>query len=197
MEDQQLVALATFAFASTASPGPNNIMLMTSGANAGFLRTIPHMLGITFGISLMITLVGIGIAGIFSSYPQLLQWLQIGCIIYLVYLAINIALSRPTGDIASQFKPLSFLAAASFQWINPKAWSMALAAISIHNVSASWQGVVVIALVFAAVSIPSVALWTLAGRQSKTLLTNRTRMAGFNVVMAGLLLTSIAPTIEL
>ncbi|WP_210395138.1 LysE family translocator [Motiliproteus sediminis] len=195
MEYQQLAALASFAFASTASPGPNNIMLMTSGANVGFLRTIPHMLGIVLGFSLMVTLIGLGIAELFASYPLLLQGLQVGCVIYLIYLAINIALSRPSDGPALSFKPMSFWAAASFQWINPKAWSMALAAVNIHNSAASWQGVVMIALVFAAVNVPSVTLWTLAGQQSKALLSDHSRKVGFNLIMAALLLASILPTI--
>lgn len=197
MEYQQLIALATFAFASTATPGPNNIMLMTSGANVGFVRTIPHMLGITLGFSLMVLLVGAGIMGVFSAYPVVLQTLQIGCLIYLIYLAIKIARSRPNGDLASEYKPMSFLAAAGFQWINPKAWSMALAAISVYNVIASWSGVLIIAGVFALVNIPSVTLWTFAGRQSKGLLNNPKRIIAFNYLMAGLLLASTLPMIEL
>lgn len=197
MEYQQTFALAAFAFASTASPGPNNIMLMTSGANVGFMRTIPHMLGIILGFSLMVMLVGIGIMGIFSKYPIALQSLQVGCIIYLFYLAIKIAFSRPSNNVESQFKPMSFLAAASFQWVNPKAWSMAFAAISVYNLSASWQGVLLISVVFAVVNIPSVTFWTIAGRQSQAFLNNPTRMRCFNVVMAGLLLASTLPTISL
>ncbi|RDE22502.1 LysE family translocator [Motiliproteus coralliicola] len=197
MEYQQLIALATFAFASTATPGPNNIMLMTSGANVGFVRTIPHMLGITLGFSLMVFLVGAGIMGVFSVYPLVLQSLQIGCLIYLIYLAIKIARSRPGGSLGSDYKPMSFLAAAGFQWINPKAWSMALAAISVYNVSASWSGVLIIAGVFALVNIPSVTLWTWAGQQSKSLLNNSSRMTAFNYLMAGLLLASTLPMVEL
>lgn len=197
MEYQQILGLAAFAFASTASPGPNNIMLMTSGANVGFARTLPHMLGITVGFSLMVALVGTGIKGLFSAYPVVLQALQVGCIAYLFYLAVKIARSRPATGGASTFRPMSFLAAASFQWINPKAWSMALAAISIYNSSASWQGVILISLVFAVVTVPSVTLWTLAGRQSQALLSNPARLTAFNFLMAGLLLASTLPAITL
>ncbi|MCW9054143.1 MAG: LysE family translocator [Motiliproteus sp.] len=196
MEYQQLIALATFAFVSTATPGPNNIMLMTSGANVGFVRTIPHMLGIIFGFSLMVVLVGVGIMGVFSQYPIVLQALQAGCIIYLVYLAIKIAFSSPASDTSIQYKPMNFLAAASFQWINPKAWSMALAAISIYNLSASWQGILIISAVFAAVNIPSVTFWAAAGKQSQIFLRNPTRIRYFNVTMAVLLLASTLPTIS-
>ena len=195
MEYSQIFALMAFAFASTVSPGPNNIMLMASGANVGFMRTIPHMLGIVLGFSLMVIVVGIGLMGIFTTYPVVHQTLQIGCIIYLVYLAMKIALSRPDNSNTPTYKPMSFLAAASFQWINPKAWSMALTAVSVYNLSASWNGVFIISLVFAAVNIPSVTIWTVAGKQLQALLNNPARIRVFNFGMAGLLLASTLPMV--
>lgn len=98
--------LLAFAFVSTFSPGPNNIMLMTSGANVGFLRTIPHMLGITFGFSIMVLLVGVGLTELFQRYPLIQQGLQILCTLYLVYLAVKIALSRPSKD-GQEYQPMS------------------------------------------------------------------------------------------
>ncbi len=193
MEQQQLFALMTFAFVSTVSPGPNNIMLMTSGANVGFMRTIPHMLGIVLGFSLMVILIGIGLMGVFTAYPIAHQALQVGCIIYLVYLAMKIALSRPVSSNASTYKPMSFLAAANFQWINPKAWSMALTAVSVYNVSASWQGVIIVSLVFAVMNIPSVSVWTIAGKQLQAFLNSPSKIKSFNFGMAGLLLASTLP----
>ncbi|MEH6470354.1 MAG: LysE family translocator [Halopseudomonas sp.] len=195
MEYPQIFALIAFAFASTVSPGPNNIMLMTSGANVGFMRTIPHMLGIVVGFSLMVILVGIGLMGIFTAYPIAHQALQIGCIIYLVYLAIKIALSRPASNDAQTYKPMSFWTAASFQWINPKAWSMALTAVSVYNLSANWHGVLLISLVFAAVNIPSVTIWTVAGKQLQVLLNSPSKIRAFNCGMAGLLLASTLPMV--
>lgn len=95
MDIQQLLALFTFVLVSTASPGPNNIMLMTSGANIGFLRTVPHMLGIVFGFSFMVLLVGVGLMGLFQLYPVLHQVLNLACIAYLFYLALKIARAQP------------------------------------------------------------------------------------------------------
>ncbi len=195
MDYSHIFALMTFAFASTVSPGPNNIMLMTSVANVGFIRTIPHMLGIVLGFSLMVILVGIGLMGIFTSYPMVHQALQIACIAYLVYLAIKIALSKPAGSDTPTYKPMSFWAAASFQWINPKAWSMAVTAVSVYNLSANWTGILLISLVFAAVNIPSVTLWTVAGKQLQAWLNSPIKIKSFNVVMAGLLLASTLPMI--
>ncbi|UTV30315.1 LysE family translocator [Photobacterium atrarenae] len=196
MDYQHLLALASFAFVSTVSPGPNNIMLMASGANVGFLRTVPHMLGIVFGFSFMVILVGVGLMGVFTAYPVVHQILQVGCLLYLFYLAFKIARSRAGSHNALDYRPLSFLAAANFQWINPKAWSMALTAVSVYNLSANWQGVVLVSAVFAAVNVPSVSVWTVAGKQLQHLLNNTERMKWFNYGMAALLVASTLPMMD-
>ena len=190
MEYQQLFALISFAFVSTVSPGPNNIMLMTSGANVGFIRTIPHMLGVVLGFSLMVVLIGIGLMGIFAAYPLVHQILQLACFAYLFYLAMKIAMSRAVSNSESDYKPMSFLAAVYFQWINPKAWTMALTAISVYNVAANWHGVILVSFVFAAINIPSVSIWTVAGQKLQVLLTSPSKIKYFNYGMAALLLAS-------
>ncbi|NQZ92418.1 MAG: LysE family translocator [Moritella sp.] len=193
MEYQQLIALITFAFVSTVSPGPNNIMLMTSGANVGFMRTIPHMLGITFGFSLMVTLVGFGLMGLFTAYPVVQQGLRIASMLYLLYLAVKIAKSKPMTNQASDYKPMSFLSAASFQWVNPKAWTMALTAISVYAASAEPQDILLVSLIFGLVNVPSVSLWTTAGKQLQGILQAPTKIKIFNYSMASLLVFSIVP----
>jgi len=190
MDAQQLLAFSTFAVASAASPGPNNIMLMASGANVGFKRTIPHMLGIIFGFSFMIILVGLGLMGIFNQYPITHQVLQVLCLAYLGYLAFKIATSQPMSDNHSDYQPMSFLSAANFQWMNPKAWSMAVTAIGVYNVSASWHGIALISFGFALVNVPTVGVWTLAGQKLQKLLSQPTHAKWFNYSMAGLLLVS-------
>lgn len=193
MEYQQLIALITFAFVSTVSPGPNNIMLMTSGANVGFMRTIPHMLGITFGFSLMVALVGFGLMGLFTAYPVVQQGLRIASMLYLLYLAVKIAKSKPMTNQASDYKPMSFLSAASFQWVNPKAWTMALTAISVYATSADPQDILLVSLIFGLVNVPSVSLWTTAGKQLQGILQAPTKIKIFNYSMASLLVFSIVP----
>ncbi|MDV5167807.1 LysE family translocator [Photobacterium rosenbergii] len=192
MEYQHLFALVTFAFVSTVTPGPNNIMLMTSGANVGFFRTIPHMMGIIFGFSFMVILVGIGLVGVFHSYPVLHEVLQAVSVIYLLYLAFNIAKSRPTLSDSTQYKPMTFFSAAGFQWVNPKGWTMAITTVSIYNTTSDWRGIALISLVFAIVNIPSVSIWTFAGRQLQSLLQQPTKMRYFNFAMAGLLVASLS-----
>ena len=193
MEYQQLIALITFALVSTVSPGPNNIMLMTSGANVGFIRTIPHMLGITLGFSLMVVLVGFGVMGLFTAYPVVQQGLRIVSILYLVYLAAKIANSKPMTSAESDYRPMSFLSAASFQWVNPKAWTMALTAISVYAASAELPDILLVSLIFGLINIPSVSLWAIAGKQLQRILQAPNRIKMFNYCMAGLLVFSIVP----
>ncbi|MCJ8349079.1 LysE family translocator [Moritella sp.] len=195
MEYQQLIALITFALVSTVSPGPNNIMLMASGANVGFMRTIPHMLGIIFGFSLMVALVGLGLMGLFTAYPVVQQSLRIASMLYLLYLAVKIAKSKPMTNDASDYKPMSFLSAASFQWVNPKAWTMALTAISVYAASAELQDILLVSLIFGLVNVPSVSLWTTAGKQLQGILQAPAKIKVFNYSMAGLLVFSIVPMV--
>lgn len=191
MDYHHFAALVTFAFVSTVTPGPNNIMLMTSGANVGFWRTIPHMMGIIFGFSFMVILIGIGLVGIFQSYPILHQVLQVISIGYLVYLAFLIARSKPANSEQNDYQPMSFFSAACFQWVNPKGWTMAISTVSIYNTSADWTGIALIAIVFAIVNVPSVSIWTFAGKQLQSIIQQPEKMKWFNYGMAGLLLASL------
>lgn len=193
MDHHLIGALITFAFVSTITPGPNNIMLASSGANFGFQRTIPHMLGIGLGFSFMVFLVGIGLIQVFDLYPASYSILKTVSIAYLVYLAYKIATTQNGKESQSQGKPLSFLQAASFQWVNPKAWSMALTAMSAYTPSHNINAIVLCAIIFALVNLPSVSFWTLMGQQSRQLLSNPRRLKAFNITMAGLLIASIYP----
>ena len=176
------------------TPGPNNIMLMTSGANVGFTRTIPHMLGITLGFAFMLILVGLGLMGIFSAYPMMHTILKYLSLSYLVYLAVKIAISGRSKEV-DDFKPMSFLGAASFQWVNPKGWSMALTAVTLFSQGGAWLELAIIACMFTLANLPSVSFWTIAGKQLQHWLVTPSRVVGFNVTMAGLLLLSAIPMI--
>ncbi|NVC94284.1 LysE family translocator [Vibrio natriegens] len=194
MEYHQLGALALFAFVSTFTPGPNNIMLMTSGANVGFKRTIPHMLGITFGFGAMLILVGIGLMGLFHAYPVTHTILKALSLSYLLYLTYKIATSGKA-ETKNNFKPMSFIGAAAFQWVNPKGWSMALTAVTVYSSGAAWLELIFIAGIFCLTNLPSVTFWTAAGIQLQRWLTTSKRVKGFNYGMAALLLLSTIPMI--
>ena len=190
---EQLLALAAFAFVTSISPGPNNLMLMASGANFGVRRTVPHMLGVAIGFVVMTMLMGAGIAQAFVLVPQLHEGLKIISVAYLIFLAWKIATALPPGEAAVASQPMTFLAAAAFQWVNPKAWAMSLTAISVYAPSQAPGGIAAVALVFGLVNLPSVGVWAVLGQKMRQVLTSPGRMRAFNQVMAALLIGSLVP----
>lgn len=191
-----LLALTLFAFVSSITPGPNNLMLMASGANFGFRRTLPHLLGVGIGFTLMIVLVGVGLLQVFDLYPISHQILKLVSVIYLLWLAWKIAnAATPEGDVQSEGTPITFIQAALFQWVNPKAWTMALTAISAYTPDQTLNYVSLVALVFGIVNLPSVSLWTVLGEQMARFLTSAARLRAFNWAMAGLLVLSLYPVV--
>ena len=190
-----LSALAAFAFVSSITPGPNNLMLMASGANFGFRRTIPHMLGIGLGFTIMVMFVGAGLLQVFDAYPISYSILKVGSVFYLVYLAWKIATAAPVKYGQSAGKPMTFLQAAGFQWVNPKAWAMALTAVTVYTPDTSLWAIGLVAMVFGAINLPSVSTWTLLGQQMAKVLTNPARLRIFNGSMAALLIASLYPVL--
>mgnify|MGYP001811849788 CR=1 FL=1 len=199
MPYELLAGLALFSFVSSITPGPNNLMLMASGANFGFRRTLPHMLGVGLGFTAMVTLVGLGLVGLFEAYPLSYDVLKVVSVIYLVYLAWKIATSAaPAGtDNAGgkRGKPLTFIQAVLFQWVNPKAWTMALTALTVYAPSQSLWSVLLVAAVFGLINLPCVSSWTLLGQQLQRLLTSQRRLVAFNISMAVLLVASLYPVL--
>ena len=188
-------ALAAFAFVSSITPGPNNLMLMASGANFGFRRTVPHMLGIGIGFCVMVLLVGAGLVQVFDTFPVSHQILKIGSILYLLYLSWKIANAAPVGQRDATGRPMTFLQAAAFQWVNPKAWTMALTAVTVYTPDTTLPAIALVALVFGAINLPSVSTWTLLGQQMARVLTSSARLIAFNWTMAALLIASLYPVV--
>lgn len=197
MTTEILLALCAFAFVSSVTPGPNNLMLMASGTNFGFARTIPHMLGVSIGFTLMIVLVGAGLAKIFEMYPAAHDALRIVSVVYLLWLAWKIATAKPpSADAASGAKPMTFLAAALFQWVNPKAWTMALTAVTAYTLPAQpWTSLLIVALVFGLINLPTVSSWTLMGVQMRRFLNDPVKLRVFNGTAAVLLVASLYPVV--
>jgi len=189
------LALSLFAFVSSITPGPNNLMLMASGANFGFRRTVPHMLGVALGFVFMVMLVGAGLVQVFEAYPVSYALLKALSVVYLLWLAWNIANAAPVQGDAIGGQPLSFVQAAGFQWVNPKAWAMALTAISAYTPGQTLGAIVIVGLVFGAINLPSVGSWVAIGQQMSRVLTNPRRLILFNRVMAGLLVASLYPVL--
>jgi threonine/homoserine/homoserine lactone efflux protein len=197
-----ITALIAFAFVSSITPGPNNLMLLASGTNFGLVKTTPHMLGVSIGFSIMVVLVGVGLMGLFNAYPASYLALKIVSVVYLLYLAWKIATAAPLNDESGtdtpgrdkKSKPFTFLQAALFQWVNPKAWAMALTAISIYAPpSQPLSSIFLVSLVFGLVNLPSVCAWVLLGTQLRRFLTDPLRLRIFNISAAILLLGSLYP----
>ena len=194
------ISTAAFALSMSATPGPNNTMLTASGAAWGFRRTVPHMAGITVGFPAMLLAVSLGAGEVLRSRPWLhdaLRWLGVA---YLLWLAWHIARARPAvaGQSRSSGRPLGFGQAALFQWINPKAWVIAAGAVVTYTTAsgpALLGQAATIAAIFLVVSVPSTAVWTMAGVGASRLLRTPASLRVFNLVLAGLLVLSLAPLV--
>jgi threonine/homoserine/homoserine lactone efflux protein len=190
------LALVGFAFVTSVTPGPNNLMLLASGVNFGFRRSIPHMLGIGSGFVLMVVLVGLGLGKIFETYPIIYSGLRYVGGAYMLWLAWKIAHAGPVGEGKGRGVPMTFAQAALFQWVNPKAWVMAITAIAAYTVPANYVwSVLLVGLIFGAVNVPSVSTWTLFGTALKHVLNEPRTLRIFNVTMALLLVASLAPLV--
>ena len=194
MTAEILTALIAFAFVASVTPGPNNLMLMASGANFGVRRTLPNFFGITLGFIVMVVLVGIGIMQVFSAYPVIYGVLRVASIAYLGYLAWKIAMSGSFSATASA-TPMTVLQAALFQWVNPKAWAFALTMITVYAPSQSLAAVGFVALVAGLVNLPSIFVWILIGERMQRYLREGVRLRLFNYGMALLLLVSLYPVL--
>lgn len=197
MNIEFLPALIAFALVSSITPGPNNLMLMASGANFGFARSIPHMLGISIGFIVLMLLTGLGLSKIFDLYPVGHTVLKVVSVFYMAWLAWKIAHAAPVQNRSASGSPMTFLQAAAFQWVNPKAWAMALTANTVYVGGGNLPTLALACLVFATVNLPSVSFWTVLGQQMARLLTNPVRLRAFNWTMATLLIASLYPVLTL
>jgi threonine/homoserine/homoserine lactone efflux protein len=191
MDQETLVALFAFAFVSSITPGPNNLMLMASGANFGFRRTLPHMLGVAIGFVFMILMVGIGLVGLFDLWPPAYTVLKVLSVLYMLWLAWKIANAAAPQTEQQNQQPMSFMQAALFQWVNPKAWTMALSSITVYAPDQSMIAVLWVALIFGVINLPSVSSWALLGQTMRRWLSSPARLRAFNWTMAALLVASL------
>ena len=195
MSQPLLIAFIVFAAVMFFTPGPNNIMVLSSGLTYGFRRTVPHIAGITIGFAFMVGAVGLGLGTVFIAYPVLQTILKYAGAAYLIYLAAVIALSEPvTPGQDNRRGPMTFWGAAMFQWVNVKGWVMVIGTITAYAGIASfpWNIAiqVVLSLMLGAVSIST---WTLAGSSLRSVMTSPRAVRAFNIVMAVLLLASLYP----
>lgn len=190
-------ALVALALATLFTPGPNNAMLAASGANFGFRRTVAHLLGVATGFPLMLLVVGLALGGLFQTSIILRETLRWGGALLLLWIAWKIATSGGIGSRSSGVHPMGYLQAVAFQWINPKAWSMAVAATSQFILpSAPVATAAVVTVTFLTLGLGSAATWTYAGQAIARWLTTAKRLKVFNLIMAGLIVLSIAGLVQ-
>ena len=192
-----LLALVTFCVATLFTPGPNNIMLMTTGLNFGFRRALPHIFGVAMGFGAMVLGIGLGLGAVISAYPVLYDIAKYLGATYLLYLAWKIATSGPVkAHGAVSGKPMTFLQAVAFQWVNPKAWVMALGGLSTYAAVAAFPlNVMIVAGLFGSLGIASGGTWVGFGTALQRLVRDPKAVRIFNVVMALLLVASLIPIV--
>lgn len=196
MTYETLFPLMLYAFSTSITPGPNNLMLMSSGANFGLIRTLPHLAGISFGFTLMTVLIGVALMGPIERYPALLEGLKYICFAFVLYLAWRILTSSaPDGEKSKRARPLAFHEAAAFQWLNPKAIAMALTTITAYCQQQSFWSILLAASIFGLINAPSSGIWILLGQSMRRLLQRPAALRLFNTVMASLLVLSMLPVL--
>jgi threonine/homoserine/homoserine lactone efflux protein len=195
MSQPLFIAFIVFAAVMFFTPGPNNIMLLSSGLTHGFRRTLPHMAGVAIGFAFMVGVVGLGLGTLFTAYPVLQTILKYAGAAYLIYLAGAIAMSGPTASNQGKPRgPMTFWGAALFQWINAKGWVMVIGTVTAYAAIGSFPWNIVIqtgiSLVMGALSTVA---WALFGSALRPVLTSPRAVRAFNLLMAALLLASLYP----
>lgn len=195
MSHSLLIAFFVFAAVMYFTPGPNNIMVLSSGLTYGFRPTLPHIAGITIGCAFMIAAVGLGFGAIFAAYPVLQTILKYAGAAYLIYLAAVIAMSEPVTPGQDNGRgPMTFWGAVLFQWVNVKGWVMVIGTITAYAGIASFPWNIVIQVVLSLLlGVASTSIWTLSGSSLRSLVTSSRAVRAFNIVMAVLLLASLYP----
>ena len=193
--EKLILPLLLFSISMTITPGPNNVMVTASGVNFGYRKTLPHILGITFGFPFMVVLIGLGLGSLFKSFPFVHHILKYIGAAYLLFLAYKIATFSSYDKKGNRSKPFTFWQAVIFQWVNPKAWVMAVGAIAAFTSVGRdvFLEVLLIAFVFCIVCFPCVSLWAFLGTNIKRLLTTDYYRKVFNITMASLLIISLLP----
>ena len=191
-------ALLVFAFVSSVTPGPNNLMLLASGVNFGFRRSLPHMFGIGFGFCFLILMIGLGLGTVLERFPHAYLGLKIAGGAYMLYLAWKIALSRSIGEAKGQeATPMTFWQGAAFQFVNPKAWVMAITGIATYTTHDRYYFTVfLVSAAFTLVNIPSISVWAAFGTMLRDWLSDPLRLKWFNMIMALLLVASLWPMLR-
>jgi threonine/homoserine/homoserine lactone efflux protein len=195
---ETLIPYVVYCVAMSGTPGPNNVMVLASGANFGFKRSQPHIWGINIGFSLMMFILALGLGAVFLAEPRLQLALKVVGVAYMLWLAFKIATASGINDGHITGKPLTFMQAAAFQWVNPKAWMMILGAISVYGppgYSPVEKALYLSVVMLLAGSAPT-QIWTAFGVGIRRFLQNPRALKAFNFTMAALLVLSLFPMLR-
>ena len=193
MTSDRLIAFAVFALVASITPGPNNAMLLASGVNFGLRRTAPHMLGVVIGFALMALSVGFGLQGVLNTVPVVYEIIRWGGAAYMLYLAWKIATAGEMAERGANPKPITFLQAVAFQWLNPTAVITAATAVTTYRVSNTVAELLLLTLILTVVPVLSVTLWASGGVAVRRFLHDPKHRRMFNITMAVLLVASLYP----
>lgn len=190
------LSIITFTFVAGITPGPNNMMLMTSGLNHGIRKSLPHYFGICVGFPIMVAVIGFGLGALFSKYPSIYTCIKILGISYLFYLSWKIGNAGNPNATKNVREPLSFIQAAIFQWLNPKAWVIAIGALATFTHRENFNtGVITVTLIYFFVGFICMGFWLKLGQSLQHVLTEGKRIHYFNIAIAVLLVLSILPMV--
>lgn len=194
--DPVIASMSGFAVTMYITPGPNNVMVASSAATYGIPATVPHMLGIVVGFALMLLLVMAGIGSLLDTWPLLVPLMRWAGAAWMFWLAWKLATASPPGE-GQRKRLMGFFGAVGFQWINPKAWMIAVGAAGLYlrgDEPISRQ-LLRLGLIFLACGMPCLMVWALVGSGAGRLLRSPARLRAFNMTMAGLLLLSVLPAV--
>ncbi len=191
------LALASFAFVTSFTPGPNNIMLTASGANFGFARSIPHMAGVVVGFVVLLVVSGGGLGAVLVAFPSIQTVLKVLGAAYMLWLAWKIANAhRDRQGSNADAQPLTFLQAAAFQWVNPKGVVMALGAVTLYvRPERAVTDLLILTAVFGMITFLSTVTWSCFGAALNRMIRDESKAQFFNIAMALLLVASIVPMV--
>ena len=191
-----LISFSMFALMAAITPGPNNIMLAASGANYGFRRTLPHIIGICFGFGCLVIAGGFGVGRFLENFPHFFSILKVFSLLFLLYLVWKVG-TASSPKLSPNSQPMRFYTAALFQWVNPKGVTVVVSSIAayLETSSSIWQALPIMVIIFVLVTAIGTCLWALIGSAISDFLSNRKYRITFNVIMAIALLISMLPAI--
>lgn len=180
------LSMFSFSFVMSISPGPVNMLIITSGANYGFQKTFAFISGATIGFTLLLSFIGLGFMEVFKSYPSFFFYMEMGGALFVMYLGYKIATSNAQLDVLKEKKILKFYEGFLLQWLNPKAWIACLSGISMF--SKGHYGVEIFIIIYFLICYLCLSFWGVLGHRATRFLNTNKRLKIFNLIMGSILI---------